>query len=182
MKRLVIMGPPASGKGTQGRRLAAMLGVPHVSSGHLLRRSMDRGDPYGVRPMVSAGIKVPDEVVEGLLIPALGPGFVLDGYPRTRRQAERLDHLLDDLGRPLDAVLELALDEEALMSRMARRAGAEKRSDDRPDVFLRRLEDYRAESAGIREHYGSRLIQVDGSGDPDEVFRQLRSTLGLAAA
>ena len=87
VRRVVVLGPPASGKGTQGVRLARHIGVPHVSTGHLLRRSIDRGDPHGARPFVIEGRKVPDEVVEAVLAPALTDGFVLDGYPRSHRQA-----------------------------------------------------------------------------------------------
>lgn len=178
----MIIGPPAAGKGTQGPRLAGELGIPHLSSGHLLRRSMDRGDPYRVRSLVMAGVKVPDGVVESLVVPALGPGFVLDGYPRTRTQAEWLDRMLGTIGTPLDAALELALDEETLVARMVLRAGAEKRSDDRPDVFLRRLAEFQADVSGLRSHYGARLIRVDAAGAPEDVYERIRSSLGLVPA
>jgi adenylate kinase len=177
--RIVMLGPPASGKGTQGSMLAAALGAPHVSSGHLLRRSMDRGDPYGVRPLVSRGQMVPDDIVEALLRPALGPRFVLDGYPRTARQAARLDALLAELRWPLDAAVELVLDEPTLAARIILRAGAEKRSDDRPDVFLRRLAEYRRHIPGLRAYYGPRLVPVDAAGSPQEVFRRLTAALAL---
>jgi adenylate kinase len=180
VKRLVIMGPPASGKGTQGRRLAAELGVPHLSSGHLLRRSMDRGDPFGARPYVLAGEKVPDHIVEALVERHLGPGFILDGYPRSVTQAARLDAILEREGHPLDAALELQLDEEILVVRMVLRSGAEKRSDDRPDVFLRRLEMYRRDAAELREFYDGRLVRVDGAGEESEVYERIRSALGLS--
>ncbi len=177
VKRIVLLGPPASGKGTQGVRLARTLGVPHVSTGHLLRRSMDRGDPHRVRDLVSSGRLVRDEVVESLLRPALGPGFVLDGYPRTGVQAARLDGTLVELGHPLDAVVELVLDDGTLVARMALRAGAEKRSDDRPDVFLRRLADHRRVTEALRAHYGRRLTEIDAAGSEDEVFGRVTSAL-----
>jgi adenylate kinase len=180
VKRLVIMGPPASGKGTQGRRLAAELGVPHLSSGHLLRRSMDRGDPFGVRPYVLAGEMAPDPIVEALLERHLGPGFVLDGYPRSVTQAARLDAILEREGHPLDAALELELDDEILVVRMVLRSGAEKRSDDRPDVFLRRLEMYSRDAQGLRDFYDGRLVRVDAVGDPSEVHERIRSALGIS--
>jgi adenylate kinase len=179
VKRLVIMGPPASGKGTQGPRLAAELGVPHLSSGHLLRRSMDRGDPFGVRPYVLAGEKVPDPIVEALLERHLGPGFVLDGYPRSVTQAARLDAILEREGHPLEAALELELAEEILVVRMVLRSGAEKRSDDRPDVFLRRLEMYRLDAGELRDFYDGRLVRVDAAGDPSEVYERIRAALGI---
>jgi adenylate kinase len=177
MPRLVFLGPPASGKGTHGRRLSGELSVPHISSGHLIRRSMDRGDPYRVRALVTSGQKVPDEIVEELLAPRLGSGFILDGYPRTARQAERLDALLGRLDLPLHAALELVVDDEALTARLEGRAGAEKRSDDRPDVFARRLSDYRTDIGPLREHYGEHLIQVRGGGQIDEVFDRLLEAL-----
>lgn len=173
MKRIVLLGPPASGKGTQGIRLAKALGVDHVSSGHLLRRSMDRGDPFGIRPLVVAGGLVPDEVVQALLKPKLDEGFILDGYPRTAEQAKHLDEELASLGLTLDHVVELQVPEETLVARMMLRAGSERRSDDRPEVFMRRLDDYREEIEGIRAFYGSRITPVDGSGDPDEVFARM---------
>jgi adenylate kinase len=179
VKRLVIMGPPASGKGTQGPRLAAELGVPHLSSGHLLRRSIDRGDPFGVRPYVLAGEKVPDPIVEALLVPRLGPGFVLDGYPRSVAQAARLDEILESEGHPLDAALELELAEEILVVRMVLRAGAEKRSDDRPEVFLRRLEMYSRDAKELRDFYDGRLVRVDGAGEPSEIYERIRAALGI---
>jgi adenylate kinase len=168
-----LLGPPASGKGTQSVRLSRYLGVPHVSSGHLLRRSMAEGDPLGVRPLVSAGRKVPDEVVQELLRPALSDGFVLDGYPRTTGQVRWLDDLTAKQGRDLDAAVELVLDEETLVARMMLRADAERRTDDRPDVFLHRLEEYRKDIPALREAYRRRLITIDGAGSEDEVFERL---------
>jgi len=181
VERIVMLGPPASGKGTQGRRLAQHLRIPHVSTGYLLRRTIDDGDPHGVRSMVMEGRKVPDEVVEAVLVPALADGFILDGYPRTHQQAHRLDVLLRESGRTLDAALELTLDEETLIVRMVMRADAERRSDDRPEVFMRRLEQYREDIAGLRRHYGERLVTVDSHGDEDEVFVRILRALGLTA-
>lgn len=173
-RRVVMLGPPASGKGTQGRRLAVLLGIPHVSTGHLLRRSMDGGDPLRVRPLVARGERVPDATVEAVLAPALGPGFLLDGYPRTPRQAHRLDQMLAPRDLVVEIAIELDVESETLVARMMLRAGAEKRSDDRPDVFLHRLDDYRAQISGIREHYSERLVRVPASdGSEDEVFSRV---------
>ena len=177
VKRVVMLGPPASGKGTQGIRLAAALGVPHISSGHLLRDSIAAGDPYGIWALVDSGRRVPDEIVEALLVPALGEGFVLDGYPRTARQAERLDQFLADRGLRLDAAVELGVREDVLAERMAFRAESERRSDDHPDVFLDRMEDYLHEIQGLRDHYDGRLVSIDGSGSPDEVFERILAAL-----
>jgi adenylate kinase len=177
-QRVVMLGPPASGKGTQGRQLAVSLRLPHVSTGFLLRATIDRGDPHGVGEFVAEGERVPDEVVEAVLQPALADGFVLDGYPRTRRQTERLDQMLG--GRPVDRAVELTLDESTLCARMFLRAEEERRSDDSPEIFLRRLDDYRREAPGIRAYYGERLVLVDSSGDEDEVFARMLRALGLA--
>jgi adenylate kinase len=171
--RIVMLGPPASGKGTQGIRLAEELGLPHVSSGELLRRSMERGDPFGIRDLVAAGRLVPDETVQQLLLSALGQSFILDGYPRTAAQAAWLDEALAERQTPLDAAVEIAADEAELAARMAHRAQVESRPDDRPDAFQRRLEDYRAESPRLREHYQGRLVIVDGDGTPGAVFERL---------
>src|SRR5918992_1259465 len=129
-------------------------------------------------PRLLAGEKVPDPIVEALVVPRLGPGFVLDGYPRSVTQAARLDAILEREGHPLDAALELELDDEILVVRMVLRSGAEKRSDDRPDVFLRRLETYRREAAELRDFYDGRLVRVDGSGEPSEIYERIRSALG----
>jgi adenylate kinase len=175
VKRIVMLGPPASGKGTQGERLAEHLGVPHVSTGELLRESIERGDPLGVKDTVGRGERVPDDVIEELLRPALADGFVLDGYPRSPRQAERLDRLLDDRG--VDAVVELEVDDTTLAARMGLRAKEEHRADDRPEVFVRRLEAYRRDTPPIREHYAERLRRIDGHGDEDEIFQRILSAL-----
>jgi adenylate kinase len=179
-KRIVMLGPPASGKGTQGKRLAVHLGVPHVSTGALLRATIDDGDPFGVAAMVAEGRRVPDEIVEAVLAPALGDEFVLDGYPRTAAQAVRLDELLRD--RPLRCAVELVLDEETLCARMFLRAENERRSDDSPEIFLRRLADYRREAPAIRRHYEGRIALVDSSGDENEVFERMLRALGLEPA
>jgi adenylate kinase len=178
--RIVMLGPPASGKGTQSVRLAAEFGVPHVSSGRLLRESIEAGDPLGVADIVSSGGLVPDEIVEELLWPALGDAFVLDGYPRTEKQAVRLDDELAAVRRPLHAAVEIALDEKVLEQRMERRARLENRPDDRPDAFARRVEEYLTEAPALRAHYGERLVVVDGSGTPDEVYARLVAALGEA--
>ena len=178
MKRIVLLGPPASGKGTQGIRLADALGVDHVSTGHLLRRSMDRGDPFKIRPLVLSGGLVPDEVVEKLLWPLLDEGFILDGYPRTAEQAERLDGALTARDLDLDHILEIRVAEETLAARMMLRASSEKRSDDTPEVFMRRLEEYRKDIEPIRAYYADRLTPVDGSGDQDEVFARMLEAAG----
>ncbi len=175
-----MLGPPASGKGTQGIRLAEQVGVPHVSSGELLRESMEQGDPLGIQAIVARGELVPDELVEQLLLPALGDGFVLDGYPRTATQAERLDGELDRRGLSLEAAVEIAVPKEVLAQRMEHRAQVENRPDDRPEAFARRIQEYLAETPLLRNHYKDRLIEVDGDGTPDEVYERLLAALSDA--
>jgi len=171
-----MLGPPASGKGTQGVRLANEFGVPHISSGHLLRESMETGDPLGIGAMVARGELVPDELVQKLLAGALGEGFVLDGYPRTATQAGWLDRELAERGL-LEAAVEIAVDEAALEERMERRAKLENRPDDRPGAFARRLEEYLAEAPALRQHYEGRLLVVDGTGTPDDVYGRMMAAL-----
>jgi RNA polymerase sigma-70 factor, ECF subfamily len=182
-RRLVILGPPASGKGTQGELLAKELDIPHISTGQLLRWSIEEeDDPHGVRDTVAQGGRVSDEVIEELILPELGDRFLLDGYPRSPRQAERLDVLLAERRRPLDAAIELQLDDETLVVRMVLRADAEHRTDDHPDVFLRRLEDYNSDIAALRSHYDGRLVQVDGHGDVSEVLTRILEALNAPEA
>jgi adenylate kinase len=175
--RVVMLGPPASGKGTQGIRLAEQFGVPHVSSGALLRESMEQGDPLGIGAMVARGELVPDELVEQVLLPGLGQRFVLDGFPRTATQAARLDSELDGRGLSLDAAVEITVPEHVLAERMERRAQLENRPDDRPEAFARRIQEYLAEAPELRAHYDGRLIAVDGGGTPDKVFELLVAAL-----
>src|SRR5437879_1794837 len=114
-----MLGAPASGKGTQGRLLAEALGVPHVSVGTLLRRSIDEGDPHGVAAFLDRGNLVPDEITQKLLFPELGDGFVLDGYPRSLEQAVALDEYLERRNRPLDAAVELVVPDGTLAARLS---------------------------------------------------------------
>jgi len=178
LRRLVILGPPASGKGTQGELLAKALDIPHISTGQLLRWSIEEeGDPHGVKDTVAQGGRVPDEVIQEILLPELGERFLLDGFPRSPRQAERLDRLLGEGRRHLDAAIELQLDDETLVVRMVLRADAEHRTDDRAEVFLRRLADYNRDIVGLRGHYDGLLVQVDGHGDEDEVLTRILEAL-----
>src|SRR5919201_1966155 len=117
--RLTVLGAPASGKGTQGELLSKALGVPHVSVGTLLRRSIDEGDPLGVSEFLDQGALVPDEITQKLLFPELGEGFVLDGYPRSLEQAVALDEYLESVGRPLDAAVELVVPDGTLAARLS---------------------------------------------------------------
>ncbi len=157
--------------------LAEALGVSHVSTGALLRASIDVGDPHGVSRWLDEGDLVPDEITEKLLFPSLGEGFVLDGYPRSLRQAQRLDEYLEEVGRLLDYVVELVVPDGTLAARLSLRANEERRSDDTAEVFLHRLEAYHAEIGKLREHYADRLIEVDGVGSEEEVFERIMEAI-----
>jgi adenylate kinase len=176
-QRLTMLGAPASGKGTQGRLLAEALGVPHVSVGTLLRRSIDEGDPLGVAEFLDQGNLVPDDITQKLVFPSLGDGFVLDGYPRSLEQAVALDRYLEEHGRPLDAAVELIVPDGTLAARLSLRAEEQRRSDDTADVFLHRLAAYHEEIDALREHYAGRLTQVDGVGSEEEVFEQIMKAI-----
>jgi adenylate kinase len=175
--RLVFLGPPGAGKGTQSARLVEKLGIPQLSTGDMLRASVAAKTPIGLRAkaIMDAGQLVPDEIVIGIIDqridePDCAKGFILDGFPRTVAQAEALREMLARKGLKLDAVLELVVDENALLERMKKRvaetiaAGKEVRADDNPESFKTRLEIYRAQTAPVSAHYAGRgdLKRVDG--------------------
>jgi adenylate kinase len=193
--RLVLLGPPGAGKGTQAARLVKKLGAPQLSTGDMLRAAVAEKTPLGLKAkeIMDAGALVPDEVVIGLIDERLDSpdcvrGFILDGFPRTVAQAEALQRLLDRRGLALDAVLELAVDEGALVDRMRKRvnetiaAGGAVRADDNPESFKTRLEAYRAQTAPVSAHYAGRsqLTKVDGMAPIDEVTAAIDIALGAA--
>lgn len=182
--RLVLLGPPGAGKGTQAARLVRKHGAPQLSTGDMLRAAVAAKTPLGLKAkaLMDAGSLVPDDLVIGLIderlnSPDCARGFILDGFPRTVAQAEALQELLDRRGLSLDAVLELAVDEGALVDRMRKRvdetlaAGGAVRADDNPESFKTRLEAYRAQTAPVSAHYAGRrqLTKIDGMAPIDEV-------------
>jgi adenylate kinase len=182
--RLVLLGPPGAGKGTQSARLVEKLGIPQLSTGDMLRAAVAAGSPIGLKAkaLMDAGQLVPDDVVIGIIdqrIDALdcANGFILDGFPRTVAQAEALRELLARKRMNLDAVVELVVDENALVDRMRKRvaetlaAGKEVRADDNPESFKTRLDAYRIQTAPVSAHYAARgeLKQVDGMASIDDV-------------
>ena len=179
--RLVLVGPPGSGKGTQGPVLAAHLGVPHLSTGDLLRQRVEAGTELGRRvgEVIDRGDLVPDDLMIDVVIDALGGpsegGYVLDGFPRTVAQAEMLEKDGSPLPAP-DLAVHLDIPDEVVHRRLAGRAIEEGRRDDAdPDVIERRLQVYREETEPLLAHYRDRdaLVTVDGDGPPEEVSARL---------
>ena len=183
---IVMLGAPGAGKGTQAVRIAEAHGVPHISTGEVLRGAIAAGSELGrkVKEIVESGALVPDELVvevirERLSQPDAKSGFVLDGFPRTIGQAEALDALLAELGRPLEIVLELELAEETAVERMLGRAAEQGRADDTPEVIKNRFEVYRRQTEPLSNYYRSTgiLVAIDSSPGMDEVFAEIERVL-----
>jgi adenylate kinase len=184
--RLVLLGAPGSGKGTQATRLREHLQVPHISTGELLRAAVKAGTPLGqqAQAVMAAGELVSDEIVLGMLEERLtagdtGNGFILDGYPRNLAQANALDALLKKLGQPMDIAIQLDVDTELLISRLAGRAQVEGRADDSPEAVRNRLKVYNEATAPVVDYYrnAGRLACLNGVGAMDEVFQRILEAL-----
>lgn len=171
--RVILLGPPGAGKGTQAVRLAEKLGVPHISTGELFRQNISNGTPLGVRAKhyLDAGELVPTTLTNELVDARLDEGdvaggFILDGFPRTVDQAVALHDMLERRGLQLDAVLELRVPEDVLVGRLMSRG----RADDTENVIRNRFRVYRDETAPLLNYYSAELKTVDAVGDLDEVF------------
>lgn len=195
--RIILLGPPGSGKGTQAQRLVQRYGIVQLSTGEMLRAAVAAGTPVGLKAkeiMASGGL-VPDDVVVGIISDRLDQpdaknGFILDGFPRTVPQAEALDELLRHKHLKLDAVIELRVNESALLSRVETRVaqmrerGEEVRVDDTPEVLTKRLASYRSQTEPLIHYYSERrkLSTIDGMMAIDEVTRAIhRQLLALGA-
>jgi len=184
--RLVILGPPGAGKGTQASRLASELGVPAISTGDIFRSNVADGTELGVtvKGILDSGGYVPDELTNELVRDRLGQddarkGFLLDGYPRTQAQVDELDAILAAESTQLDRVLELTADTDEVVARLTRRARSDGRSDDTEDVVRKRQEVYTEQTAPLTTGYAARglLVRVDGMGAVDDVTARLLAAL-----
>ncbi|HUH89388.1 MAG TPA: adenylate kinase [Lysobacter sp.] len=184
--RLVLLGPPGSGKGTQAVRLKEHLQVPHISTGDLLRAEVAAGSALGreASAVMARGELVSDEILLGMLENRFSRddtkgGFILDGYPRNLAQADALNALLERIGQPMDAAVQLDVPSELLVERIAGRAQAEGRADDTPESVRTRLKVYTDQTAPVVDFFRQRgkLSVVDGVGSLDEVFTRIISAL-----
>jgi adenylate kinase len=179
--RLVLLGPPGAGKGTQAEKLAEKLGIPQISTGELFRQNIGDGTKLGLeaKRYLDAGDLVPSDLTNQLVDDRLdhadaANGFILDGYPRSVEQAKALHEMLERRGTDIDAVLEFRVSEDELFQRLKARG----RADDTEDVIRNRMKVYRDETAPLLEYYSGQLKTVDAVGTLDEVFARALQALG----
>ena len=188
--RIVLLGAPGSGKGTQATLMAKELGIPHISTGVLLRAAVAAGSDLGkkAKKVMDRGELVSDDIVLGLIEERLGAadarkGFILDGYPRNLGQAKSLDGLLKRMGRPVEEALQIDVDQELLVKRIAARAAKEGRSDDTEETVRNRMQVYAEQTAPVVGYYERKgvLTRVLGEGTIDEVFQRIMAILRARA-
>ncbi|HYB80877.1 MAG TPA: adenylate kinase [Mycobacterium sp.] len=179
--RVVLLGPPGAGKGTQAQKLSEKLGIPQISTGELFRQNIGNGTPLGLeaKRYLDAGDLVPSDLTNQLVDdrlsnPDAADGFILDGYPRSLEQAKALHEMLERRGVDIDAVVEFRVSQEELLQRLKARG----RADDTDDVILNRMKIYRDETAPLLEYYRDELKTVDAVGSLDEVFARALHALG----
>lgn len=188
--RLIFMGPPGAGKGTQSAAVCQRYGIPAISTGDIFRANVSDGTPLGVtaQTYMNAGEYVPDEVTNAMVRDRLAQpdcrrGFLLDGFPRTVEQVKELDQMLDELGVQLNGVLVLNTDPAALVQRLLDRAQKDGRSDDTEDVIRRRQEVYAEQTAPLVSEYSARgvLATVNGNGRVDHVTDRVHTAIAQLA-
>lgn len=184
--RLILMGPPGAGKGTQATTIAARLGIPHISTGDIFRHHIKNGTKIGlqVQAITSGGGYVPDEltneIVQGRLQePDASDGFLLDGYPRTVGQVRFLDEVMARGGHRIGAVLELVVDEDILVDRLLKRAADQGRADDTEEIIRERMAIYQTETEPLTDLYAEHgvLHRIDGMGEVDAVGERLAAAV-----
>jgi adenylate kinase len=189
MVRLILLGPPGAGKGTQAARLALELNAPHISTGVILREAAAAGTELGnkAKKIMDEGHLVGDDVMLGIIRERLAEddcanGYILDGFPRTIPQARGLDELLSERTAPSVVIANLELDENELRRRIAGRRTEDQRSDDSEETMLNRFAVYQEQTRPLLDYYGGRVSAVDGKGSIDDVFERLSDLLTSASA
>ena len=179
--RLVLLGPPGAGKGTQAAILSEKLGIPHISTGDLFRANIGEGTPLGIeaKQYIDAGKLVPTDVTARMVQSRLAEsdaaeGFLLDGFPRTVEQADILADLLDEAGNPLDGVINYQVSEDIVVERMLSRG----RADDNEETIRTRLGVYRDETAPLITHYGDKIINIEAEGSVEDINARTLEALG----
>ncbi|TFC14011.1 adenylate kinase [Cryobacterium algoritolerans] len=186
MTRLLVIGPPGAGKGTQAERMAVAFSIPAVSTGDIFRYNVKNKTPLGiqVQEFIDAGKYVPDSLTNAIVSDRLrqadaAEGFLLDGYPRTLEQVQELDRLLEAEGTALDVVVQIVADTDEVVARLLKRAAEQGRADDTAEVIRHRLDVYAEQTAPLIDIYGSRgiVVTVDGLGAVDEVTARILDAL-----
>jgi len=187
----IIFGPPGSGKGTQATKIEGEFGLKHLSTGDILRAEVASGSPIGREAgrIMAAGDLVPDGLIVDIVRARLpeaeaGAGVLLDGFPRTVRQAQALDAMLSDEGHEVDVVVALEVPEKELVERLLHRAQLEGRADDTREAITERMHEYHKLTEAVLDHYGRQGVlveRVDGMGSPDDVFGRIRRAIGISS-